>query len=81
MSERSFPEALPPIEYGPGTEVRKVGPKGTISYKGSSYNISLAFQGYPVAVKPTRTDGLMAVVFRQHTIARIDLKSRTGVRI
>lgn len=81
MSERAFPEVLPPIEYAPGDEVRKVCPKGTISYKGTTYNISLAFQGYPVAVRSTSTDGLMDVVFCQHTIARIDLKSRTGVRI
>lgn len=81
MSERTFPEVLPPIEYGPGDEVRKVGPKGTLSYKGSNYNISLAFQGYPVAVKPTSTDGLMEVVFCQHPIARINLKTRMEVRV
>lgn len=81
MSIRSFPEALPPIEYGTGVDVRKVDPKGTISYKASRYNISLAFQGYPVALKPTSTDGLMDVVFCQHTIARIDLKTRTGVSL
>ena len=81
MSGRSFPEILPPIEYGLGDEVRKVDTKGTLRYKGARYNISLAFQGYPVAIRPTSTDGLMNVVFCQHTIAQIDLKSRTGVRI
>ncbi len=81
MSKRSFPESLPLIEYGPGDEVRKVDYQGTIRYKGDKYNISLAFQGYPVAVRPTTADGLMDVVFCQHKIAQIDLKSQTGVRI
>ena len=81
MSERTFPEVLTPIEYAPGDDVRKVGRKGTISYKGTGYNISLAFQGFPVALRHTNTDGFMDVVFCQHTIAQIDLKSRTGVRL
>lgn len=80
VSERSFPEAIPPIEYGSGVEVRKVTPKGTITYKGTRYNISQAFQGYPVAVKPTKIDGVLEVVFCQHTIAKIDLKSGARVR-
>ncbi len=81
MSPRAFPEALPPIEYGPGDAVRKVNHKGKFSYKGVSYNISQAFQGQPIAVRPTRTDGLMEVVFCQHTVAKIDLKSQTRVRL
>jgi len=81
MSKRSFPETLPPIEYGLGDEVRKIDSKGVLTYKNGRYNISLAFQGYAVAVRPTGTDGLMDVFFCQHKIAQIDIKSQTGVRI
>lgn len=80
MSKRSFPETLPAIEYGPGDQVRKVSPKGTLNYKGVRYNISLAFQGYPVAVRPSGTGGVLEVVFCQQSIAQIDLKTRTGTR-
>ncbi len=38
------------------------------------------FKGYPVALWPTQTDGLMDVVFCQHTIAQIDLRTREVVR-
>ena len=80
MSKRTFPETLPPIEYGPGDVVRKVRHKGKLSYKGHTYNIAQAFKGYPVALRPTQTDGLMDVVFQQHTIAQIDLKTREVIR-
>lgn len=80
VSKRTFPEALPPIEYGPGDVVRKVGHKGKLSYKGHTYNIPQAFKGYPVALRPTLTDGLMDVLFCQHTIAQINLRTREVLR-
>ncbi len=80
MSTRTFPETLPPIEYGPGDIVRKVRHQGKLSYKGHTYNIAQAFKGYPVALRPTQTDGLMDVVFRQHTIVQIDLRTREVIR-
>lgn len=79
VSPRPFPEALPPIEYGPGDVVRKVRHKGKLSYKGTTYNISQAFHGYPVALRETRTQGLMDVIFCQHTIAQIDLRNQTVI--
>src|SRR5699024_7895586 len=52
-SERAFPEALPPIEYGPGDQVRKVSPVGQFSYQGRTFKISEAFAGHPVGLRAT----------------------------
>lgn len=72
-SQRKFPEEIPPIEYAPGDEVRKVQKGGWISYRGQIYRICKAFTGYPVALRNTAEDGLLNVVFCNHTIAKIDL--------
>ena len=57
-SPRSFPETLPPIEYGDGDHIRKVGAEGRISFKGQVFKVGRALQGYPVALRPTATDGV-----------------------
>ena len=80
VSQRTFPEALPPIEYDQGDIVRMVSPKGTISYKGAIHKISLAFQGYPVALKARNVDGELDVVFCRYTIGKIDLNKSARVR-
>lgn len=77
ISRRSFPESLPPIEYAPGDEVRKVGSSGAISFRGRRAQIGEAFAGEPVALRPTRDDGLWEVYFCVHRIARIDLREPT----
>ncbi len=77
VSGRTFPEALPPIEYDQGDIVRMVSPKGTISYKGCIHNISLAFQGYPVALKNRDVDGELDVVFCRHVIGQIDFRNKS----
>ncbi len=60
-SSRSYPEHLPAVEYGPDDIVRIVQTTGRISYRGRVYNVSRAFQGQPVALRPTNTDGVMDV--------------------
>ena len=71
-SERRFPAVLPPVEYGPDDVVRKVD-QGHLSYRGRMFKISKAFHGYPVALRPTAEDGLLAVYFCQQQVASIDL--------
>jgi transposase InsO family protein len=73
-SSRRFPEALPAIEYAPGDVVRKVQKGGAVSYRGREYRVSKAFCGYPVAFRPTITDGVMDLVFCNQTIAQVDLR-------
>lgn len=73
QSERSFPETLPPIEYGQDDIVRKVQAKGAIHYRGGIIKVSKAFHGYPVALRSTNEEGRMQVYFCQQCIAKVDL--------
>jgi len=74
VSPRTFPEQLPPIEYGPGDLVRRVQDGGFISFQNREWRLSKAFTGEAVALRPTASDGLWEVYFMQHRVARIDLR-------
>lgn len=73
-SARSFPEALPAIEYASGDHVRKVSVDGFISFKNQPWRISKAFRGEPLALRPTDEDGVFAVHYCAHRIATLDLR-------
>lgn len=75
-SDREFPEVLPPIEYGSGYIVRKVGDQGRISIKGREVKVGRAFEGYPVGLLPTKTDGHFDVYFCHQRIGQIDITYR-----
>lgn len=75
ISSRSFPEILPPIEYAPGDEIRRVQDKGWVSYKGNRIVLSKAFRGYPVAFRPTVQEGICDVYFCHHRIDQIDVNA------
>lgn len=72
-SPRSFPESLPPLEYGATDQVRKVQIDGTISFRNRAFRIGKAFRGHQVGLRPTITDGLYDVFFGTHRIAEIVL--------
>jgi transposase InsO family protein len=74
-SPRAFPEALPPIEYGPGDQVRKVDSDGFISFKNRPWRISKALRGEPIALRPTDEDGVYAVHYCAHRIKTVDLRT------
>ncbi len=71
ISDRSFPEKLPDIEYNPDNHIRKVMDKGEISFKGKTFKIGKAFIGQPVAIRPTSSDERFEVFFCHQKIARI----------
>lgn len=73
-SLRSFPETLPPIEYGDGDLVRKVMAEGWVSFKGHAFTVGRALRGYPVALRPAAEDGVWGVWFMTHPIAELDLR-------
>ncbi|HYY39515.1 MAG TPA: IS481 family transposase [Xanthobacteraceae bacterium] len=73
-SSRSFPETLPPIEYAPGDQVRKVDSDGFISFKNRPWRVSKALRGEPIAVRATGEDGVFAVHYCAHWITTIDLR-------
>jgi transposase InsO family protein len=72
-SPRSYPEQLPPIEYGPTDIVRKVRGYGHIKYQGRELHIGIAFLGLHVALRATTTDGLFDLFFCQHRIGQLNL--------
>jgi transposase InsO family protein len=74
-SPRSFPEILPPIEYGPGDIVRKVDVNGHITLKSHRLLVGKAFRGQPIALRPTNQDGVLSVHFSSHRIAMLDLRN------
>jgi transposase InsO family protein len=77
MSQRAFPESLPPIVYGTSDIVRIVQGKGEISFQNRPFKIGKAFRGQPVALRPTTTDGIYHVFFCQSQVASIDLQAYT----
>lgn len=73
-SQRPYPEALPVIEYLPGDFVRRVQAQGEVSFKGTTFRLPKALHGYPVAIRPTTTDGSYVVYFCHHKVKEVPLK-------
>ena len=71
-SQRSLPDQLLPIAYGPGDHVRKVQDKGRISFKGHEFLVSRAFIGEPVALRVV-ADGVWDVYYCHQRIRQLDL--------
>ena len=76
-SPRPFPEPLPPIEYAPEHQVRRVQHGGWISFKGKAFKLPKAFAGYPVGLLPTTRDGIWNVIFASRHIAQLDRRQGT----
>lgn len=74
VSHRPFPEQLPPVEYSPEDQVRRVQDQGRVSWKRRQVKISTAFKGLQVAIRPTSTDGLWDLFFMTNRICQIDLR-------
>lgn len=75
-STRQYRKSLPPIDYGPDDQVRKVQQGGWISYQGKEHAVPKAFFGQRVAVRPTETDGLFDVYFCNQRIAKLNVKEQ-----
>ena len=74
-SERCFPEALPPIEYGPGDIVRKADQEGDIRFKSRRIRLGKPFRGELIALRPTTEDGVFSIHFCTQRIGAIDLRA------
>ena len=74
VSDRIYPEEPPPVEYGPGDEVRKVKPNGQISFRSRRVKVGKAFGGHPVALRPTTTEGEWEVYFCHQKIRTLNLE-------
>ena len=62
----------PPV----GDAVRKVQANGEVDFRGRPWPVATCLRGLPVAVRPAAAaaDGVMAVFFCSHEVARIDLR-------
>jgi transposase InsO family protein len=74
LSPRSFPENLPPIEYAPGDQVRKVDSDGYISFKNRPWRVSKALRGELIALRPTGEDGVFMLHYCVHRIGVLNLR-------
>jgi hypothetical protein len=72
ISQRTFPEVLPPVEYDEGEIVRKVQDRGVISYQGHTFRIGKGLIGQFVALRPS-SEGLFDVFFCSFKIRQICL--------
>ena len=72
-SERSYPEALPVIEYAPDVQVRRASLKGVIKFESRSIRIGRAFSGEPVGVRATPTANVYEVFYAHQTLGRFDV--------
>ena len=73
-SGRSLPNVLPAIEYLPGDVIRKVDPKGYISYANQRHFVGEGLRAELVGIRPTEVDGLTEVYFCRHKVRQIDLR-------
>jgi transposase InsO family protein len=77
-SSRSFPETLPPIEYGPDDIVRKATQDGDIRFKGRRVRLGKPFRGQPIALRATLEDGVYGIHFCAQQIGTIDLTANAA---
>lgn len=77
-SPRTMPRVLPAIEYSPGDEVRRVQSGGELHFHGRVVQVSKAFRGYPLAVRPTVAAGVWDVMFCQQALGRFDERNPDG---
>ena len=71
-SHRSYPESLPPIEYNESDLVRVVRPNGMVSAWRHDFYVSQAFEGQPVALRPTGRDGIWDIYFCNKAVRTVD---------
>lgn len=77
VSERTFPETLPAIEYAPDAEVRKVQGQGEVCFRGREYVVGRAFHRHPVGLRATEQEGVWDVFFCAQRIGRLDERNGT----
>jgi hypothetical protein len=68
----------PPIDYADEVIVRHVAPSGAIALAGRTIYVGEAFQGLPVGLIPTATDGVFRLQFCAETLRTIDLRTETS---
>jgi transposase InsO family protein len=73
-SGRPFPERLPSIEYDHEDEVRVVRNSGRIKYKGREHFVGEGLRGQPVAIRPTKVDGVVEIFYCAQLVRELDMR-------
>jgi transposase InsO family protein len=76
-SVRQFPEQLPPIQYDPQDQIRKVDIEGHIFYLNRRFRVSKALRHQYVAIRPT-ADGIYDVFFCKQKVATISFRDNNN---
>lgn len=71
-SPQKMPEKISEWTYGDGYIRRELSSNGCFSLNGKRYFLSYGFAGKTIAIRESRTPGLLTLEFRQFRIARID---------
>src|SRR5215213_2303682 len=74
---RSFPDPLPPIDYGEGAIVRTLHGGGQLTFRRATYFVTSALAGQPVALRPTAVDGVFVCYFGHHRLGDLDARAQT----
>lgn len=73
ISNRTFPESLPMVEYGSGDIVRKVQQGGIVHFLGQELRVSTALTGQPVALRPQpESDGIFHLYFVRQLVLTVN---------
>lgn len=79
VSDRAFPEALPPLEYAPDCQIRKVDTTGQLDFRGRRFRVGKPFRGYPLGLRPTTVDGCWEVRFGWQVIGQLNLREPSNL--
>jgi len=77
VSERSYPERLPSVEYGPDRAVRRVQTDGRIKFRGWMVRVGKAFAGEDVGVRGTPEEGVFEVNYCSESLGRFEVREGT----
>jgi len=75
-STRLYPSRIEEWEYEAGTQLRRVKSSGYLTYDGQGYYLSEGLADKTVALRPSGTDGVLDICFREFRVARLDLRNR-----
>jgi transposase InsO family protein len=77
-SPREYRPTVPPFDYAPDDQLRRVQLGGWISFQGREIRLPKAFKGRQIALRPTDQDGVYDAFYRHQRIARLDFSSQKG---
>jgi transposase InsO family protein len=74
VSQRVFPERLPPLEYAATDALRAVGSNGEIYFHGKRFEVTRALRGERLGIRALDIDGRFGVYYGAIKLREIDLR-------